>query len=194
MGLDMHLNVERALDPKSEEAEIINAMVVNPDDEVYLSYWRHAQDADFQIAKTVLLTAGLGPVLPVRPNGGYLRRDGERIIVEAVAVYWRKANAIHAWFVDNVQGGVDECRQSPVSREQLQTLLETAKEAIALYQTGDLAGARKLLPPRAGFFFGGTGIDAWYAEGIEHTVAEMERVLNATKDMPDARFSYRASW
>lgn len=23
--------------------------------------------------------------------------------------YWRKANAVHKWFVENVQDGVDEC-------------------------------------------------------------------------------------
>lgn len=31
--------------------------------------------------------------------------------------YWRKANAIHAWFVKNVQGGVDNCQSHEVSKE-----------------------------------------------------------------------------
>jgi len=31
--------------------------------------------------------------------------------------YWRKANHIHKWFVDNVQNGVDECLTYQVSIE-----------------------------------------------------------------------------
>lgn len=38
------------------------------------------------------------------------------------AAYWRKANAIHGWFVDKVQGGEDECKPHDVAREQLQEL------------------------------------------------------------------------
>ena len=33
--------------------------------------------------------------------------------------YWRKANAIHKWFVDNVQNGVDDCGEYKVTKEQL---------------------------------------------------------------------------
>ena len=43
-------------------------------------------------------------------------------IVEQVG-YWRKANAIHHWFVDNVQEGVDECQTSYVSIKDLDKLL-----------------------------------------------------------------------
>ena len=56
----------------------------------------------------------------------------ERIteIVEQVG-YWRKANAIHAWFVKNVQGGEDDCRPYPVSLRQLQELLEVCRRVLA---------------------------------------------------------------
>ena len=33
--------------------------------------------------------------------------------------YWRKANQIHKWFVDNVQDGVDDCGEYKVTKEQL---------------------------------------------------------------------------
>ena len=36
--------------------------------------------------------------------------------------YWRKANHIHKWFVDNVQDGEDDCREYDVSIEQLHEL------------------------------------------------------------------------
>jgi len=32
----------------------------------------------------------------------------QEVIFEAM--YWRKANAIHRWFVENVQGGQDDCK------------------------------------------------------------------------------------
>ena len=31
-------------------------------------------------------------------------------IIESVG-YWRKANHIHKWFVDNVQNGEDDCKE-----------------------------------------------------------------------------------
>jgi len=38
--------------------------------------------------------------------------------------YWRKANQIHQWFVDNVQDGEDNCGSYYVTREQLEELKE----------------------------------------------------------------------
>ena len=46
---------------------------------------------------------------------------------EHEVMYWRKANAIHKWFVDNVQGGEDDCREYPVSNDQLIELRDTCK-------------------------------------------------------------------
>ena len=42
--------------------------------------------------------------------------------VEVCVAYWRKANAIHKWFVDNCQGGEDRCQEAEVSREDLENL------------------------------------------------------------------------
>src|ERR1017187_4553583 len=44
--------------------------------------------------------------------------------------YWRKANAIHGWFVNNVQNGIDQCQESVVTREQLNELLSVCYEVI----------------------------------------------------------------
>ena len=64
--------------------------------------------------------------------------------------YWRKANAIHAWFVHHCQNDVDECQETHVSREKLTELLEVCKEVLKKPKL-----AKELLPPQAGFFFGG---------------------------------------
>jgi len=38
------------------------------------------------------------------------------------AGYWRKANAIHAWFCNNIMDGVDDARPMLVSRDDLKEL------------------------------------------------------------------------
>ena len=44
--------------------------------------------------------------------------------VEFEIITWRKANAIHKWFVDNVQKGKDDCSEYCVSKENLIKLRE----------------------------------------------------------------------
>ena len=31
-------------------------------------------------------------------------------LASEASIYWRKANAIHGWFVKNAQQGIDDCR------------------------------------------------------------------------------------
>lgn len=44
--------------------------------------------------------------------------------------YWRKANAIHNWFVQNVQDGEDDCKRYYVSREKLTELRDACQQVI----------------------------------------------------------------
>lgn len=44
--------------------------------------------------------------------------------------YWRKDYDLHRWFVDNVQGGVDKCQPSLVTKKHLEKLLRVVKEDI----------------------------------------------------------------
>lgn len=46
------------------------------------------------------------------------------------AIYWRKANAIHKWFVENVQDNIDDCNEYDVSRAQLESLLNDCKSIL----------------------------------------------------------------
>lgn len=45
-----------------------------------------------------------------------------RVTFSEMVGYWRKANHIHKWFVDNVQDGEDDCKEYRVSIEQLHKL------------------------------------------------------------------------
>ena len=80
----------------------------------------------------------------------------------APAGYWRKANQIHGWFVENVQNGVDECKKTYVPKEKLIELKELCED---LLHTKDKQKAQELLPATSGFFFGSTDTnDKYYWE------------------------------
>lgn len=109
-----------------------------------------------------------------------------RYIAEEAA-YWRKANQIHNWFVENVQNGTDDCKSYYVSEQQLQELIDTCKEVLA-----DHDKAPDLLPTCSGCFFGGTDYDEYYYEDLEDTVKQLEDVLANASDRDE--FYYNSSW
>ncbi len=107
--------------------------------------------------------------------------------ITAEAIYWRKSNAIHKWFVDNVQDGTDDCGYYDVSREQLEQLLAVIEEVLA-----DRDKAATLLPPKAGFFFGSKDVDEWYWQDLENTRDRLAKLL--AQEMPEWWFEYHSSW
>jgi len=113
---------------------------------------------------------------------------GKRIKeITAEAIYWRKSNAIHKWFVDNVQDGEDDCGNYDVSREKLKELLAVIDEVLA-----DKKKAATLLPPQAGFFFGSTDLDEYYWHDLKATKEKLEKLLE--HEMPGWWFEYHSSW
>jgi len=102
------------------------------------------------------------------------------------AAYWRKANQIHRWFVENVQHGNDDGGSYYVSRDELEELLGICKEVIA-----DPSKAEDLLPTQSGFFFGPTAYDDYYLGDVENTIHQLEEVLS---DEKSDEFEYYASW
>jgi hypothetical protein len=106
--------------------------------------------------------------------------------VEVTCAYWRKANQIHNWFVTNVQGGEDNCGEYYVQSDKLIELLAICKHSL---ETKDPS----LLPPREGFFFGGTDIDEWYWNDLKSTISQLERIL-ALPEFDNLSFSYNSSW
>ena len=155
-------------------------------------------------------------------KGGKLRGDikPDRVsyVVEQVA-YWRKANQIHTWFVENVQGSKDDCGSYYVSTEQLLELLDLCRQVLDSLETveGDVvtslsiapgqdeftvntkpgqvvaqAGlAAKLLPTSSGFFFGSTDYDEFYLDDVRRTIKQIEPLLN---EGGDGSYYYQSSW
>lgn len=105
--------------------------------------------------------------------------------IKLCAAYWRKANAVHGWFVQNVQNGNDDCGTYYVSREQLLELQKLCR--------GVLDGSIKKedLPPTEGFFFGSVTDDEWYRSDLQDTVDQIDVALKLPKDW---EFEYHSSW
>jgi hypothetical protein len=116
------------------------------------------------------------------------RWNGSSMIVKEIsidAMYWRKANAIHNWFVCNIQGGEDDCKEYQVNRGHLEELLSYCRQAL---ETKD----PEILEPKGGFFFGSTEIDQYYWDDIQATAQGLERAL--TLPEKEYEFYYQASW
>jgi hypothetical protein len=122
----------------------------------------------------------------VTKGGEPVKIDPKRVtyVIEEVG-YWRKANQIHQWFVDNVQGGEDNCAEYYVGSDKLEELLDLCKKV----QT-DNSLAEVLLPTVSGFFFGGTQYDEWYFKDIDNTIDILEKIL----DEKGADYYYSSSW
>jgi hypothetical protein len=139
----------------------------------YVKHWEHNGDNNYKVE--------------VSKAGKPVNIDPKKVtyIVEE-AGYWRKANQIHNWFVENVQNGKDECQESYVSREQLEELLWVCRIVKI-----DKEKAEQLLPTQSGFFFGGTEYDEYYYQDIDSTIEILEEALS---DESADDFAYRASW
>jgi len=125
----------------------------------------------------VTVTKGKKPHPEIKPS-----RVEE--ITEGI-ITWRKANAIHQWFVENVQGGKDECQKTEIDMDDLKKLLEILREI-----SKDHLKAPNLLPTTTGFFFGGEEYDDYYFEEVEETMKILEEVVKEET----GKFYYQSSW
>jgi len=116
----------------------------------------------------------------------YVKTELASIQLEVSIGYWRKANAVHQWFVDNCQNGEDDCRYAYVGREKLEELKALCQKVLLQPAVAD-----EELPTQQGFFFGSYEYDEYYFHDIKHTVAIIDNCLA----MPDDwEFYYHSSW
>ena len=113
--------------------------------------------------------------------------------------YWRKANAIHNWFVQNVQDGRDECQKSYVSPQNLRDLREACKAVLAVEHRPEKVVMETAiewgLAPKGGFFFGSLEYDEWYFGDLRYTVETINRLENkGVFDNAWTDIEYQASW
>ena len=153
----------------------------------------------------------------------YKKKKQEQEKQIEVVAYWRKANQIHNWFVENVQDGVDNCEAYPVTKTNIELLLEICNEILAIdinydeqltevgmsYHDGKkepihefvkiidddeaIEQMASLLPTSPGFFFGSIDYDEYYIEDIKDTVEQLNHVLELT-DFETEELYYNSSW
>jgi hypothetical protein len=145
-------------------------------------------------------------------------------VVEEEVMYWRKANHIHNWFVQNVMWREDpnDGRQYFVGCDQIRDLLRTCNKVIKASKlvdgevhTGNMwvpgkpgpvelrepgkvikdpTVARQLLPTRPGPFFGNTEYNEFYLSQVVATRDWASRVLKDCKDGVPGDIYYSSSW
>jgi len=111
------------------------------------------------------------------------------ITIEVSAAYWRKANQIHKWFVENVQNGKDDCGEYPVNYSTLKKLQELCVQVIK-----DKDMAKVSLPTQDGFFFGNTNYDEFYYGDIEDTINQIQNVFDKYPEENNWSLTYHSSW
>jgi len=180
--------------------------------ERYASGYRHSGDEDKRIFNAVLDVLALRDV--VDPNSRSAK-------IRVTVAYWRKANAIHRWFVEHVQDGTDDCGDYYVTHDQLKELRDTCVKALEVADISekqpvhngtswDAEGQHEhfvegraalngealaaILPTERGFFFGSTDYDEWYFRDLEYTIEQIDRVLTNVPDGWGWSLYYHSSW
>ena len=113
-------------------------------------------------------------------------------------MYWRKANAIHKFFVDTCADGIDESQPIEVPIDVLADLLGRCETILASGPNDDELIidediANELLPTHDGFFFGSTDYDDWYIEDLKATTRAIKPIVDHPELYPDP-IIYQASW
>ena len=171
----------------------------------YVKQWSHNKPED---QFNVDVKKGGEPFSNIKP---------ERVsyVTEQVG-YWRKFNALHNWFVENVQDGRDECQESYVDQEKLEELVVLLHEVKNIFENSpkkvvsvkngwsngedtfidvevisDSEKLDDLFPTSSGFFFGGTEYDEYYIEQVNETIELIEGLL---KEDENGDYYYQASW
>ena len=109
-----------------------------------------------------------------------------KINLELEAGYWRKFNALHDWFVQKCQDGVDECQTSLVDPDLLQDLFDKLLKI-------NKKNAAKILPTTEGFFFGGTEYNEYYWDNVERLKMFLIQLFEK-HDFKEQTLFYRSSW
>jgi hypothetical protein len=141
----------------------------------YVKHWEHNGDNNYEVTIT---KAG---------NPTNIDPKKVKYIIEE-AGYWRKANQIHNWFVENVQKGEDNCKEYSVDYEQLRDLLNACEDVLE-----DHSKAEQLLPRSSGFFFGSTDYDDYYFEQVQNTYDILMSIVSAG-DADTQEYIYQSSW
>lgn len=90
-----------------------------------------------------------------------------------VLAYWRKHPDLHGYIVQEFAGGIDECQEIPLTKENIQQIIKAVKE--------------DKLPYTTGFFFGVSD-----SADEQETIEKLNTALKKVE--AGATVYYQASW
>lgn len=166
MGLDMYLYVEEYISKWNYQAVEERAA------ENFLDLTVEVKNKlrEHRVFDTVKRELGIEPC-----------KDSPHMIVRICVAYWRKANAIHNWFIENcAENGVDDCY---VSKEQFEQLRRDVTLAVA--EEKKRIPAEGTIQPRSGFFS---------TDNFDDYLNELRETKEMLERLPDRDYIYRASW
>jgi hypothetical protein len=146
----------------------------------FVSGWSHTKEEEKAIFDSLVKAINMDGL-----------HDERFATVNVNVAYWRKANHIHNWFVQNVQDGEDDCKQYHVTREKLLELEQLCRD-VCQAGTADVASAK--LPLATGFFFGSDQYDEYYFEQTDWTAKRIAELMIAIPDDGMLDFYYQSSW
>lgn len=199
MGLDMYLRVRK----KDWKYKIPNDLLSKD------GYYINESLSDEEFVKRLGYEKAMGLIMNKylfiwhKPTTNYVGID----VTEEIG-YWRKANAIHNWFVENVQKGEDDCGTYVVSKDKIKELKQICERVYDSLDDNDMKKvvnedgfeeevynntkiAEELLPTVDGFFFGGKGYTKWYKESLLDTIHICNDCEFVADDM---EILYHSSW
>lgn len=104
------------------------------------------------------------------------------------AGYWRKANQIHNWIIQNCTvDKIDDCKDIYMSTDDLIKLKNTCQQVLDNHTL-----AQVLLPVQQGFFFGSTEYNEYYFQDLKDTIEIINKLDLSENNFND--FYYSASW
>lgn len=118
-------------------------------------------------------------------KSSYISDDGMR---QYQIGYFRKFNALHAYIVNTLAGGRDECQEIYITKDNLSALLG---KLYTVSKNNELAESE--LPTADGFFFGSTEYDEWYFSDVNDAL-EMCELFLTNIDFDKYDLVYHASW
>ena len=105
--------------------------------------------------------------------------------IEVELGYWRKFNALHAWFIKDEDPNT---REVYISEEDILRLVDILRR-VSL----DHSLAEELLSTESGFFFGSIEYDEYYFDEVNKTLDLMKKLIKENI-FKDYELFYSASW
>jgi hypothetical protein len=156
----------------------------------YLSAKKYVSKFDYSDPQNRIITQEYQDMLPMdTPDIAQYGQFAGISVVYPVG-YWRKANAIHNFFVSEVGEGVDECQEMWVNRDILVELRSRCSDVLKADDMEKMA-QEVGLETTSGFFFGDTSYGDWYKDDLRLTIDICDHVLALPEEYS---IYYQASW